>query len=259
VLGSDGCGVIQKVGEGVDKELIGKKVAFSGQGWGRYCTRPIQLVMLLEQDQDLLQAANAFINPLTAIGLVQFAFEHHAKSFILTAACGSLSKMIFKLAESKGLKVINICRKDDSCKQLKEDFQQPYVLNSESKTFKKDLEELIKTLQPTVLFDCVGGEIPGQIFGMMPDGSYMTCFGNLSQKQISFMSDDLFFKRKHITGFYMVPWLLELKEEERQKYYTMIAHDLGRKNGEIFGTAVAKKVKLDDWKSSMKESEKEAS
>jgi len=36
VLGSDGCGKIVKVGEGVSKDYIGKKVAFAYGAWSAY-------------------------------------------------------------------------------------------------------------------------------------------------------------------------------------------------------------------------------
>jgi len=66
VLGSEGSGVIVEVGEGVDANLVGKKASFLLGAWTTHAVVPINLTIILDDSQDLKQAANAIINPLTA-------------------------------------------------------------------------------------------------------------------------------------------------------------------------------------------------
>ncbi len=39
MLGCDGCGIVEEVGEGVSQDLVGKKVAFLGGAWAKYTVK----------------------------------------------------------------------------------------------------------------------------------------------------------------------------------------------------------------------------
>ena len=71
-LGCDGCGIVVDIGEGVSDDYKGKKVAFVGDGWSRYCEKDPSMCMILDDDLDLVAAANAFINPLTVAAMVDY-------------------------------------------------------------------------------------------------------------------------------------------------------------------------------------------
>ncbi len=47
----------------------------------------------------------------------------------MTAASSSLAKQYLKYAESEGIETINIVRKDEQVKNLREEFNAKYVLN----------------------------------------------------------------------------------------------------------------------------------
>ena len=59
-------------------------------------------------------------------------------------------------------------------------------MNQTSPNFTAELEQAIKELEPTVMFECVGGDLPGVIFEKMPVKSVMVVYGNLSHQKISF-------------------------------------------------------------------------
>ena len=65
--------------------------------------------------------------------------------------------------------------------ELKTNLGVKYAFNSESPTFLQDIEATIKETTPTIIFECVGGSLPGVIFKMMPPKSHMVVYGNLSQ------------------------------------------------------------------------------
>ena len=71
-------------------------------------------------------------------------------------------------------------------KDLTENFGAKYVLNQDSPSFFEDLQKLIDELKATVLFECVGGDLPGEIFKRMPAKSHMVVYGNLSKQKVSF-------------------------------------------------------------------------
>ena len=99
VLGCDGCGIIKKVGEGVNPDFVGKKVAFVGNGWSRYTCKDVQYLVFLPDDFELKNGANAYVNPFTATAMLDYAKKHNAKAVILMAASSALSKMMIRLCQ----------------------------------------------------------------------------------------------------------------------------------------------------------------
>jgi len=71
-------------------------------------------------------------------------------------------------------------------KDLTENFGAKHVLNQESTSFFEDLQKVIDELKPTVMFECVGGDLPGEILKRMPARSHMVVYGNLSKQKVTF-------------------------------------------------------------------------
>ncbi len=71
-LGTEGSGIIVEVGHGVDRALIGRKVAYLFQAYSVYKAVHLDKVLILDSSQDLREGALAFALPMTALGLVHF-------------------------------------------------------------------------------------------------------------------------------------------------------------------------------------------
>lgn len=98
VLGCDGCGVVEAVGEGVDAEKwIGKKVAFLGGGWARYAVKDVEYLVTFSDDFDLKKGANTYVNPFTVTAMLDIAQKNGAKAVILLAASSALAKQMIRL------------------------------------------------------------------------------------------------------------------------------------------------------------------
>lgn len=74
--------------------------------------------------------------------------------------------------------MINIVRKDEQVKSL-EEIGSTYTLNSTSETFDADLIKAIEEVQPTALFDPVGGKLSKDILMKMPLFSTAYLYGSL--------------------------------------------------------------------------------
>jgi len=97
-----------------------------------------------------------------------------------------------------------------------------------------------------VLFDCLAGDLPGDIFKKMPANSTMVSYGALTHAKASYDSVDLFLSTKHIEPLYLVPWVASIPDEERSYWFKYVADDLA-KGGAIFGSKIIRNVKLDQW------------
>lgn len=100
------------------------------------------------------------VNPLTAIGLLDKAREYGAQAVIQTAAASQLGRMVNVLAIEQNLPLINIVRKEEQVKLLK-DMGAQHVLNSTDEDFLDQLGLLTKKLRATVCLEAIGGKMTG--------------------------------------------------------------------------------------------------
>ena len=111
----------------------------------------------------------------------------------------------------------------------------------------EDLKKVIEEVQPTLLFECVGGDLAGDIFKLMPAKSIMVVYGNLTKQKTTFEPQEFHWADKQIVGLMMFRWVSSLPLEERRKWFDYVADDLYN-GGKIFGSNIAKEVTLEEWK-----------
>jgi NADPH2:quinone reductase len=87
------------------------------------------MIIPLSDDIDLKKAANAWVNPLTALNQLEVAKRHGAKTCISLAATSQLCKQFYRLAVREGIEIINIVRRDEQIKLLQDELGAKYVLN----------------------------------------------------------------------------------------------------------------------------------
>merc|ERR1711924_63432 len=76
--------------------------------------------------------------------------------------------------------------------------------------WQSQLAALIKELNIRHAFDCIAGEITGQIFTMLPPGSTLWVYGRLSDAPVSGIQPlDLIYRGKKIQGFLMTTWIMQ--------------------------------------------------
>ena len=94
-----------------------------------------------------------------------------------------------------------------------------------------------------MFFDCIGGNLPGKILSLLPNGSVMYNFGNLEIKNVSVDSASLIFKDKKIQGWWLPNWLKKLSLEELQKWYLYVCNDI-KSGSDLFLTNTSKEYSL---------------
>ena len=144
---------------------------------------------------------------MTVIGMLDYLRKGGAKACISLAASSALSKQLLRLCNQEGIQVINVVRGDDKVKDLQENYGAKYVVNQSSAKFMEDIQKMIDEVQPTYLFECLGGDLCGDIFQLMPFKSVMVTYGNLTKTRISFDAQDLHWKDRKIIGFVLFNWL----------------------------------------------------
>jgi hypothetical protein len=97
-----------------------------------------------------------------------------------------------------------------------------------------------------------GGDMPGRILDRLPIKSDMIIIGNLAEQDLKLSCSNFYFDSKRIRGFFLLRFLREeLDDDTRHKFFHFIAEDL-KNGGKIFGTKIAKEMRLEEWDQALK-------
>ena len=126
------------------------------------------------------QAASCFVNPLTALGMVETMRMEGHTGLVHTAAASNLGQMLIKICLSEDIPLVNIVRKDEHVDMLKS-LGASYVCNSSLDSFMDDLEEALVQSGATLGFDATGGgKLSSQILTAMEIAANKTATEYLS-------------------------------------------------------------------------------
>ncbi|MGE0598838.1 MAG: zinc-binding dehydrogenase [Dehalococcoidia bacterium] len=190
-VGNEGAGVVVAAGSSpAAQSLIGKTVAvLGGAMYAQYRTLPANQCLLLPEGTTPKDGASCFVNPLTALGMVEtMKLEGHT-GLVHTAAASNLGQMLNKLCIADGIPLVNIVRKDEQADLLRSQGAR-YVCNSSSPEFSSELTNALEATGATLAFDATGGgRLAGQILAAMEAAAVrkMTEFsryGSTTYKQV---------------------------------------------------------------------------
>ena len=194
--GNEGAGIVVGAGEKATA-LIGKTVGVAGGSmYSQYRCAPASSCLVMDEGITSTEAASSFVNPLTALAFVEtMKMENHA-ALVNTAAASNLGQMLVKICKDDGIPLVNIVRKPEQVKILK-DLGAEYICDTSQSDFMKDLVEAIISTGATLGFDATGGgnegKLPGQILAAMEIAA------NKTAKEYSRYGSDVY-KQVYIYG-----------------------------------------------------------
>lgn len=157
-VGNEGAGTVVKAGSApAAQALMGKLVAVaSGSMYSQYKLAKAAEALPLPSGTTATQAASCFVNPLTALSMVEVMRREGHKALVHTAAASNLGQMLNKICQRDGVKLVNVVRSAEQAKILKEIGAQ-IVLDSTSPKFMAELIEAVGATEATLAFDAIGG------------------------------------------------------------------------------------------------------
>ena len=176
--GNEAGGVVVAAGSSAAAQaLIGKVVGvWGGAMYSEYRVlkvtgTPIPPAVPMKAGITPTQAAACFVNPLTALGMVETMKLEKHKGLLHTAAASNLGQMLVKICLADGIPLVNVVRKPEQAELLKK-IGAKYVCDSSQATFEKDLEQALYETGATLAFDAVsGGTLSSTIFSAMEKAS----------------------------------------------------------------------------------------
>jgi NADPH2:quinone reductase len=168
-VGNEGAGVVVAAGSAPSAQaLLGKTVSvIGGAMYSQYrCIQSGQCQPLPEGTTPA-DGASWFVNPLTALGMIETMRREGHSALVHTAAASNLGQMLQKICTKDGISLVNIVRKPEQAEILRA-LGAAHVCDSSSPTFMKDLIEALVATSATIAFDAIGGgTLAGQILTAM--------------------------------------------------------------------------------------------
>jgi NADPH:quinone reductase len=210
--GFEGSGQVVAAGKSfMARRLVGKWVASAtqrGDGfWAEYVK--VRALEAMPFDPEALspeQAAMSFVNPLSAMALIEPLIKGQHKAMIQTAAASQLGRMIARLAKRHNLTVIHCVHRKELIPVLTE-LGAKYVLVTTDKDFVQKLRDLSTSLSATYAVDAVGGPLTGQLAEGMPIHSTIAVYGALAKEAVAVDPGAFIFKDLKVEGFWLGTFL----------------------------------------------------
>lgn len=157
-VGNEGAGTVVAAGSSAAAQsLMGKTVAFIGGGsYRKYVCANVQSCLELEPGTTAVEGASSFVNPLTALAMVETMRAEGHKAIVHAAAASNLGQMLNRICMADGIDLVNIVRKPEQ-EALLRDMGAKYVVNSSSDSFMADLTQALIDTGATIAFDPIGG------------------------------------------------------------------------------------------------------
>ncbi|MBJ7340687.1 zinc-binding dehydrogenase [Mycolicibacterium sp.] len=190
-VGNEGAGTVVAAGSSAAAQaLLGTTVGMAGGAmYSQYRVVDAAACLALPDGATAKEGASSFVNPLTALGMVETMRREGHSALVHTAAASNLGQMLVKICKADGIPLVNVVRKPEQ-EDLLRSIGAEYVCNSTSSTFTADLDDALKATSATLAFDATGGgTLVSQILNGMEHAAKATAseysrYGSTVHKQV---------------------------------------------------------------------------
>jgi NADPH:quinone reductase-like Zn-dependent oxidoreductase len=155
-MGNEGAGTVVAAGANA-ASLVGAVVAiFGAPSYATYRVVRAADALVLSPGTTPEQGASAFVNPLTALGMIETMRREGHRALVHTAAASNLGQMLVRACRADGVPLVNVVRNADAAKLLR-DCGAEYVCDQSDPDFDRSLADAIAATGATIAFDAVGG------------------------------------------------------------------------------------------------------
>ena len=157
-VGNEGAGTVIAAGSSdAAQALMGKVVGMAGgEMYAQYRTMNAMMCMEIPPGTSASEAASCFVNPMTALAMVETMRAEGHTALVHTAAASNLGQMLNRICIEDDIGLVNIVRKPEQ-EEILRALGAKYVCNSSSDTFFKDLTAALAATGATLAFDATGG------------------------------------------------------------------------------------------------------
>src|SRR3984885_8871257 len=157
-VGNEGAGTVVAAGSSpAAQALWGQTVGIAGGSmYAQYRVVDASACLVLPEATTARDGASSFVNPLTALGMVETMRREGHSGLVHTAAASNLGQMLVKLCLEEDVPLVNIVRRPEQADLLRS-IGAVHVCDSSAASFKGDLRDPVAATSAPLAFDATGG------------------------------------------------------------------------------------------------------
>lgn len=225
VPGIEGTGVVME--SRADAVAVGVRVIFVERvgTWQEYVVCPASVVIVLEQEVDVLQAAMLKVNPLTARCLLDQFVALGAGDWVLqNAANSSVGQCVIQLAKAMGVGTLNVVRRE-GLEQSLHTLGAEHVL-VDGAGMVQQVRDICGKQLPKLGSNAVGGDAALRMMDALAEGGTMVTYGAMSRRSLKVPNSFLIFKNISLRGLWVTKWLEHASRAEVEGAYGALAEQV---------------------------------
>jgi NADPH2:quinone reductase len=189
-VGNEGAGVVVAAGSSAAAQaLLRQPVAMlAGAMYAQFRCVTVDQCLALPEGTTPAEGASSFVNPLTALGMVETMRREGHRALVHTAAASNLGQMLNRLCLKDGIELVNVVRKPEQVELLRSQGAL-HVVSTASPGFAGELADVLAVTGATIAFDATGGgRLASQILAAMEAaitrGENVGRYGSETHKQV---------------------------------------------------------------------------
>lgn len=225
--GSEGVGRVTEVSPDIKNLSVDQLVLLaSGSTWAEQIVAPatefIPLPNLGPISAKIIeQLSMSAVNPLTALlMLTSYGDIKEGQWIIQSAANSAVGGYVIQLAKQRGIKTVNIVRRDGLTDDLISKGADIVLIDGPDLAEK--IAEVTDNAPIMLALDPVGGETFGRLADSLGYGGTIVTYGGLSGKPGTLNTAKVIFNNTRVRGFWLYKWYQEATMQEKQTAFGQV-------------------------------------
>ncbi|OBC04865.1 trans-2-enoyl-CoA reductase [Mycobacterium sp. 852013-50091_SCH5140682] len=207
-VGGEGVGIVDGAGSGVHPSIIGKRVillpTYEFGTWSQRVVVSRDDVVEVPADADPVQLAMVTINPPTAHLLLEEVSLGPGDWIGQTAANSAVGRLVVALARRRGLKTLNVVRREDAATEVREAGGDAVVISGPNAA--ADIARTLGDQRLRLVLDPLGGSHAAELVDALEFRGTTVTYGSLTGAPAAPSTGALLGNEVRYTGFWLGNW-----------------------------------------------------
>lgn len=217
--GLEAAGNVVAVGKMVENVKPGDRVlVLANDNWAQQRNLSASQVIPLPEWMDLEQASMVKVNAVSALMMLKHIDDLEEGEWIIqTAPLSAVGQMMIPFAKDRGLKTVNVVRRETAVEEVKALGGDAVVM--ESDTMAEDVRTATADARIRIAFDAVAGDGVAQLADCLDVGGTVLNYGMLSGAPCMLRADHTIFRNIRLEGFWLLKLLASMKKSAFAKVF----------------------------------------
>jgi NADPH:quinone reductase len=214
--GTEAVGVVDALGDGVDRLRVGQRVTTAGTlgAWAEHLVIDAAGLVPVPDGMPDETAAQLVAMPLSTLALLDQLQLEPGDWVVHNAANGAVGRMLAQFAAARGVRTLGLVRRDEGIGELAAQGIHD-VVSTASDDWADQVRAITGRARIRAGIDSVGGRASRQLISLLADDGELVSFGVMASPVLEAGVADLLFRRVTVRGYWGSHALAVLPDERR--------------------------------------------